>query len=60
MLELYREETSSKDKNIRFALSGHIHSGNHNLTERNNIKLYNVSLNDESYDIYYNPLIVNI
>ena len=49
----------SKDKNIRFALSGHIHSGNHNLTERNNIKLYNVSLNDESYDIYYNPLIIN-
>lgn len=44
------------DKKPKYVLSGHIHSGDHNLTEYEDIKLANVSLLDESYDVVYKPL----
>lgn len=44
------------DKKPKYVLSGHIHSGDHELKELEGIKLANVSLLDESYSIAYKPL----
>lgn len=44
----------------KYVFSGHIHSGDHNLTEIDGVKLYNVSLLDEDYKPSYKPLILNI
>lgn len=43
-------------KKPKYVLSGHIHSGDHELKELEGIKLANVSLLDESYSIAYKPL----
>lgn len=48
------------EKNIKYALSGHIHSGNHSEIKHNNTILYNCSLKDESYEVYYKPVVINI
>ena len=48
------------DKQPRYVFSGHIHSGNHNITKYNNTNLVNVSILDESYNIYYKPLTLDI
>lgn len=48
----------------KLCLSGHIHSGNHNIVERVNgnsiTKFACVSILDEGYKPFYTPLIVNI
>ncbi len=49
-----------KHKNIKYVFSGHIHSGNHNLTEWRGKKIANVSMKDESYDSTYEPLVIEI
>lgn len=49
-----------KKKNIKYCFSGHIHSGNHKLTEWHGKKIANVSLKDESYDMTYEPLVIQI
>lgn len=43
--------------NIKWVLSGHIHSGDHNITKFNNTNIVNVSIKDESYNVAYKPLI---
>lgn len=48
------------DKKPKYVLSGHIHSGDHNLTEYEGTKLANVSLLDESYSVKYEPLTFEI
>lgn len=48
------------DKKPKYVLSGHIHSGDHELKELEGIKLANVSLLDESYSIAYKPLTFEI
>lgn len=47
-------------KKPKYALSGHIHSGDHDLKEQEGIKLANCSILDESYSIYYKPLTFEI
>ena len=42
-------------KNLSYLFCGHIHGGDHNLTEYNGIKMYNVSVLDEAYQIHYKP-----
>lgn len=51
-----------QDKHIGLWLCGHIHTGNHNLTEfgENSIKVVNVSLLNESYKMTYKPFIIEI
>lgn len=49
-----------KKKNIKYCFSGHIHSGNHEIAEWHGKKIANVSLKDESYDMIYKPLIIEI
>jgi Icc-related predicted phosphoesterase len=49
-----------KKKNIKYVFSGHIHSGNHNLSEWHGKKVANVSLKDEYYEPDYKPLVIEI
>lgn len=44
------------DKKPKYVLSGHIHSGDHELKEMEGIKCANVSVLDESYNLCYKPL----
>ncbi len=41
--------------NIRFVLSGHIHSGSHEINKINNTSVVNVSIKNEMYKVKYNP-----
>ena len=43
-----------------YAFCGHIHEGNHNLEEIDNVKMANVSLLDDKYDVSYEPLYLDI
>lgn len=43
-------------KKPKYVISGHIHSGDHELKEIEGIKMANVSILDEAYDIHYEPL----
>ena len=47
-------------RNIKYALCGHIHSGNHEPFIYNNTRYMNVSLLDEDYKIAYKPSIITI
>ena len=44
----------------RYCFCGHIHSGEHNITEYNDTKLANVSIMNESYEPLNEPLYVEI
>lgn len=58
--ELYnvlKEKTFEKELLV---LSGHIHSGNHNIEQKENVRYVNVSLKDENYNISYKPKIIEI
>lgn len=44
------------DKTPKYVLSGHIHSGDHNLEEYSGTKFANCSILDETYSINYKPL----
>ena len=57
-----------KRKKPKYALCGHVHTGNHNITacpvydyvfqeetEWTNVRVANVSILDESYSIYFKP-----
>lgn len=46
--------------NIKYILSGHIHSGDHNITKFRDTNIVNVSIKDESYKVKYKPFIFNI
>ena len=48
------------DKKPKYVLSGHIHSGDHELKDYEGIKCANVSILDESYNKAYKPLTFNI
>lgn len=48
------------EKKPKYVLCGHIHSGDHELTEIEGIKCANVSILDESYSIAYQPLKINL
>ena len=39
----------------KWHLFGHIHSGDHNITNHYNSKLVNVSIKNEDYEVVYNP-----
>lgn len=43
------------DKDIKWLLCGHIHSGDHEITKYKNINIVNVSSKDENYDMIYKP-----
>lgn len=45
---------------IKWVLSGHIHSGEHNITKYGTINLVNVSIKDENYKVNYKPFIFEI
>lgn len=47
-------------KKPKYAFCGHIHSGDHNMIEFGETKIYNVSRLDEKYEIGYEPLILEI
>jgi Icc-related predicted phosphoesterase len=44
----------------KYVFAGHIHSGNHNLTEYQGIQLANVSISDEHYDPVYPILTIEL
>lgn len=48
------------DKRPKYVLSGHIHSGDHELKDYDGIKCANVSILDEDYNIAYKPLTFEI
>lgn len=48
------------DKKPRYMFCGHIHSGQHGRTAFNGTAIYNVSRVDESYEIAYEPAVVEI
>lgn len=48
------------DKRPKYVLSGHIHSGDHELKDYDGIKCANVSVLDEDYNIAYKPLTFEI
>ena len=43
-----------------WVLSGHIHSGKHDVEKYNNIKYRNVSLKDEDYEVSFEPFVFEI
>lgn len=43
-------------KKPKYVISGHIHSGDHELKEIEGIKMANVSILNEAYNIHYEPL----
>lgn len=45
-------------KKPKFVLHGHLHSSNHNEEILEESKVYNVSLLNESYNLFYEPLII--
>ena len=48
-------------KNIKWILCGHVHSGNHNITRAGSYhNIVNVSLKDESYKVKYEPFVFEI
>lgn len=47
-------------KKPKWCFCGHIHSGEHNITEYDGIRLANVSLVDETYEPTNNPLYVEV
>lgn len=49
-----------KIKEPVYALAGHIHSGNHKPIKFGKTTLYNVSLKDETYEVNYKPLIIEL
>lgn len=48
------------DKKPKYAFCGHIHEGNHQLTDIGATKIANVSILDDAYDISYEPLYLDI
>ena len=48
------------DKKPKYAFCGHIHEGNHWLLDAGETKTANVSILDDSYDINYEPLYLDI
>lgn len=49
-----------KEHKPRFVFCGHIHSGDHNLTEIDGVKIANTSVVDERYELMYEPLIIRL
>ncbi|MGM9533796.1 MAG: metallophosphoesterase [Intestinibacter sp.] len=47
-------------KKPKYVLSGHIHSGDHNVSKYNDINLVNVSILNENYEVAYKPLTFEI
>lgn len=47
-------------KKPKYVFSGHIHTGYHDLTEIDGIKLYNVSILNENYELVYYPLTLEL
>lgn len=47
-------------KHPKYTFCGHIHSGEHNLQTLDDMKMANVSLVDESYVKYFNPLYLDV
>ncbi len=60
------QDRLSEIKNLRrfnkplYVLSGHIHSGNHNIESDGLINYVNVSLLDENYNVKYEPFYIEI
>ena len=49
------------NKNIKWVLSGHIHSGDHNITRyQDRMNIVNVSIKDENYRVNYKPFTFEI
>lgn len=48
------------DKKPEYAFCGHIHEGNHQLTDIDGVKMANVSILDDNYNISYEPLYLDI
>ena len=48
------------DKKPKYGFCGHIHEGNHQLTEAGESKIANVSILDDTYSINYEPLYLDI
>ena len=48
------------EKKPKIVLHGHLHSSNHEVELLEETKVYNVSILDETYNIAYKPLVLNI
>lgn len=48
------------ERDIKFAICGHVHSGCHEPTEINNTIFINTSVKDENYSIKFKPIVFNI
>lgn len=48
------------EKKPKIVLHGHLHSTNHNVELMENTKVYNVSILNESYNLEYPPLTLNL
>lgn len=47
-------------RKIKYAICGHVHSGNHKPTEVNGTVYVNVSLKDENYNFSYEPFVFEV
>lgn len=47
-------------RNIKYSLCGHVHSGCHELQEKDGTIYVNVSIKDENYKINYKPIVIEI
>lgn len=49
-----------EEKNPKLVLTGHVHSGNHNIVTLNNSMIVNVSILDEDYNRKYDPFKITL
>ena len=56
------QELTNAITNLRpkWCFCGHVHSGDHDITEFNNTKIVNVSLKNEDYQVAYKPFIFEL
>lgn len=47
-------------KKPRLVLTGHVHSGNHNISNLFDTQIANVSVLDEDYKLKYNPFVIDL
>lgn len=48
------------EKNIKYCICGHIHTGNHEIGEVNGTKFVNASIKNENYQVKYKPIKIEI
>jgi Icc-related predicted phosphoesterase len=56
----YQLSNAILDRKIKWAICGHVHSGNHRPENVNGTNFVNVSIKDEDYKVSYEPFVFEV